>query len=141
MWTEHLFLVLCGAAAGAAAASGVTAFLTILKIIPRMIGKSHTAAHVLLYENIIILGIIAGNVLTVFLQMRLPLGHIFLVIYGVCVGLFVGCIAVALAEILKAFPILFHRLKIRTGMWILMLSMALGKAVGSLYFFFHGISS
>lgn len=141
MWIKHILLGLCGLTAGTAAAAGTVAFLVMLQILPRMIGKSHTAAHLLLYENIVALGIIAGNVISVFLEIRLPLGHVFLAIYGLCSGIFVGCIAIALAEVLRAFPIMFRRLKIHEGLDLLMVSIALGKAVGALYFFFHGMAS
>ena len=60
------------------------------------------------------------------------------VIYGFVAGMFVGCIAVALAEILNTFPILFRRLYINRGLSFVMIAMALGKTIGSLYYFFFG---
>jgi stage V sporulation protein AB len=50
----------------------------------------------------------------------------------------VGCIAVALAEILNTFPILFRRMSIKRGLSFMMLAMALGKMAGSLYYFLCG---
>lgn len=141
MWIEHVLLGVCGLTAGAAAAAGTVAFLIMLQILPRMIGKSHTSAHLLLYENMVALGIVAGNILSVFLEIRLPLGHVFLAIYGLCSGIFVGCIAIALAEVLRAFPIMFRRLKINEGLDFLMVGIALGKLAGSLYFFFHNMAA
>ena len=91
MWIRHVFLGLAGLTAGAAVAGGTFAFLIMLNIIPRMIGKTKTAARICLYENMIVLGGIGGNLLSVFLMMRIPLGHIFLGVYGICAGLFVGC--------------------------------------------------
>lgn len=40
MWIRHIFLGLVGLTAGAAVAGGTFAFLIMLNIIPRMIGKS-----------------------------------------------------------------------------------------------------
>ena len=54
------------------------------------------------------------------------------------VEIFVGCIAVALAEILNTFPILFRRLYINRGLSGVMIAMALGKMAGSFYYFFFG---
>ena len=54
------------------------------------------------------------------------------------VGMFVGCIAVALAEILNTCPILFRRLYMNRGLSYVMIAMGLGKTAGSLYYFFFG---
>ena len=136
MWIRHVFLGLAGLTAGAAVAGGTFAFLIMLNIIPRMIGKTKTAARICLYENMIVLGGIGGNLLSVFLMMRIPLGHIFLGVYGICAGLFVGCVAVALAEILKTFPVIFRRTKVKVILWF----MALGKTAGSLFYFIRRLS-
>ena len=56
MWIRHVFLGLAGLTAGAAVAGGTFAFLIMLNIIPRMIGKTKTAARICLYENMIVLG-------------------------------------------------------------------------------------
>ncbi len=66
MWIRHVFLGLAGLTAGAAVAGGTFAFLIMLNIIPRMIGKTKTAARICLYENMIVLGGIGGNLLSVF---------------------------------------------------------------------------
>ena len=61
---------------------------------------------------------------------------------GICAhgtdGILVRCIAVALAEILNTFPILFRRLYINRGLSGVMIAMALGKMAGSFYYFFFG---
>ena len=50
-------------------------------------------------------------------------------------GIFVGSIAVALAEILNTFPITFRRMGLKVGLFWVMLAMAAGKVAGSLYYF------
>lgn len=65
-------------------------------------------------------------------------GNIIIAIYGLSVGIFVGCIAVALAEILHTFPIIYKRMKLRAGLGIIVISMAIGKALGALYYFLTG---
>ena len=60
-------------------------------------------------------------------------------IAGVSAGIFVGCIAVALAEILDTFPIFFRRIHIRESYGsVLIFVMAMGKMIGSLFFFLTG---
>lgn len=138
MWIKHLLLSLVGISAGFAVASGTFAFIIVLGIIPRLIGKSKTAGEIMYYENAVLLGGIGGNILSVFLDIRLPLGHIFLALYGLMAGIFVGCIAVALAENLKTFPIVFRRIRINEGLPIILSFMAIGKTIGALlYFYFH----
>lgn len=66
------------------------------------------------------------------------LGHIIIALYGLCAGVFVGCISVALAEILNTFPILFKRLCVKRGLQWVMLMMAFGKFAGALFYFWTG---
>ena len=62
-----------------------------------------------------------------------------LTIFGMSAGIFVGCLAVALAEILDTFPIFFRRLNLKDEFGeTLLFVMAIGKMLGSLFFFFAG---
>lgn len=135
MWIRHLFLGFTGLAAGSAVAAGTFAFIIVIGVVPRMIAKCSLAKHTVLFENMIVLGGIVGNLVSVFTGIPIPVGHWILVLFGFCAGIFVGCIAVALAEILNTFPILFRRFQIKEGLPWVMLFMALGKSAGSLYYF------
>lgn len=135
MWIRHLFLGFIGLAAGGAVAAGTFAFIIVIGVVPRMIAKCSLAKHTVLFENMIVLGGIAGNLVSVFTDIPIPVGHWILVLFGFCSGIFVGCIAVALAEILNTFPILFRRFHIKEGLPWIMLFMALGKSAGSMYYF------
>ena len=110
-------------------------FLIVIGVIPRMIGKCNRAAETLHFENAVILGGICGNLASVFLQIRIPFGPALLCVYGISAGIFVGSIAVALAEILNTFPITFRRMGLKVGLFWVMLAMAAGKVAGSLYYF------
>ncbi len=137
MWVNQLLLGVIGLAAGGAVAAGTFAFLTMLGVVPRMIGKSRTAADVLWYETVLILGGIAGNLYSVFLNLRIPLGQPFLYFFGTCAGIFVGCNALALAEVLKTFPLLFRRLNIKVGLVYFTGALSIGKTLGSIWYFLH----
>ena len=136
MLVKHVFLGFCGLAAGLAVSAGTFAFLIVIGVIPRMIGKCNRAAESIHFENAIICGGILGNLLSVFTQISLPLGPLLLCVYGLSAGIFVGCIAVALAEILNTFPIMFRRMNIKEGLPWIMCAMALGKCMGSFFYFF-----
>lgn len=140
MLIKEIFLSLVGLAAGFAVSAGTFAFIIVIGVIPRMIGKCNRAAETLHFENAIILGGILGNIVSVFLKIRLPFGPLLLCAYGLSAGIFVGCIAVALAEILNTFPIMFRRMGLKEGLSYVMVVMALGKMLGSLYFFLNRLA-
>ena len=141
MLIKRLLLGVIGFASGSAVAAGTFAFIIMLGVVTRMIGKSRTAAEVMWYENAIVLGGILGNLISVFLTVRIPLGHPILWIYGICAGIFVGCNAMALAEVLKTFPIVFRRAKLKIGLSLIVTVMAIGKTCGSLLYFFKQMSN
>ena len=87
----------------------------------------------------IIGGILAGGMYSVYPQLTLPVGGWFTVLWGLCSGIYVGCVAVALAEVLNVFPVLFLRLKVDRGMSYFMVMMALGKMCGAFWYFMHGL--
>ena len=59
-----------------------------------------------------------------------------LTLFGVSAGIFTGCLSVALAEILDTFPVFFRRAGIKEEYnEELLFVMALGKMLGSLFFF------
>lgn len=125
---------------GTATSAGTFALLVTLGVIPRMVARTQTAGKVMLYETMICLGGTMGCVLTVFPFLRLPsaAGMPIVLLYGLCAGIFVGCQAVALAEILNVFPIMFRRIKLKEGLSCIMVAMAFGKVAGSLFYFFYG---
>lgn len=98
MWSKHLLLGLTGLTSGLAVSAGTFALVVTLRIMPRIIGKSNTADQVIRYENMIIAGGIFGNIVTVFPDLRIPLGSPFVILYGLCSGIQVGCLVLALAE-------------------------------------------
>ena len=69
-----------------------------------MIANATGRKNTILFENMIVLGGIFGTIMSVFTDISLPVGHWLLYVYGFCAGIFVGCIAVALAEILNNVP-------------------------------------
>lgn len=90
----------------------------------------------MVYENAVLLGGTFGNLVSLF-SLELPVGMWIILVYGLSAGIFTGCLAVALAEILNTFPIMFRRFGIKEGLSWIMLFMALGKMTGALYFYAH----
>lgn len=105
---------------------------------PRLAQRTGTADHIYGYEWMIILGGTAGNILNLFVT-HLPVGMIGIPIYGLFSGIFVGCLAMALAENLRVIPVFVRRMRLKQGLPVILLAMALGKCMGSiLQFFFEG---
>ncbi len=151
-----LFLFFIGASFGLLAAAGVFTVLTAVGLVPRFAGKTHTARKVFLYEEMVIAGTIVGCVLSIFpeyvqfgalLGKVLPeaeafrniVGSILQLVYGLFSGMFIGCLALAIAEMLDSIPIFARRISFRHGIGLAILSMALGKLAGSLFFFWKEI--
>lgn len=136
MWIKEIFLGFVGLASGTAVSAGVFSFFISLGVIPRIIGKSRTANDILIYENVVLLGGAFGNLLSLF-SLRVPWGIGLVAVFGLSAGVFTGCLAVALAEVLNAFPIMFRRFRIKEGLSWILFFMASGKALGSLYFYMN----
>lgn len=130
---------LLGITAGSATSAGVLAFLLKIGIYPRMIGSSHTVRLVKFYEWVIILGILCSGIYSEYPNLTFPVGYWFVILWGLCAGMFVGCVSAALAEVLSIFPVLFRRLDIKSGMSFYMIMMALGKMCGAFWYFSHGL--
>ena len=103
MWTEQIVLGLIGLSSGVAVAGGLFAFIVELGVVADLADRTHTAESLLLYEDSIALGGILGNAVFCF-QIMIPCAGFILPFFGVLSGIFVGCWAMALAEILNVFP-------------------------------------
>lgn len=140
MLSSQIWLIFLGLTFGIGVSAGTFAFIVAVGVVPRMIGKTKTGKYTILYENMIWLGGTIGCILSVFLELRWMLGSTVLILFGGCAGIFVGCLSMALAEILNTLPIAFRRLQIKRGLQYAVLCMALGKTCGAFYYFWKHIS-
>ena len=67
------------------------------------------------------------------------IGNCFLSIFGVFAGIFIGCLAFAIAEMLNSIPIFARRIGFRHGLSVAVTAAAFGKLLGSLFYFAKGI--
>lgn len=132
---KWLFLSLVGLSSGFAVAAGVFAFITMLGVVPRLTARTKTEKHLICYERMIILGGTLGNIWMLF-SVKVPGTIVLLAIFGLGAGVFVGCLAMALAEMLRIIPIFSNRLQLKEGFPILIVSLAVGKFLGVLYQYF-----
>lgn len=132
---EQVFITLVGFSSGFIVAGGVVALMVGLGIITRFIGISHTADKIFRYEDAILLGAVAGTLLTVY-DLSLPVGAWILGISGLFIGIFVGGWIMALAEVINVVPVYCRRLGITKGLSWIVITMAVGKTAGSLLGFY-----
>lgn len=132
---EQVLITVIGFSSGFIVAGGVVALMVGLGIITRFIGITHTAKYVKYYEDAILLGTVAGTILTVF-ETELVIGSWVLLLFGLFMGIFVGGWILALAEVINVFPVYCRRLGITKGLSWIVVTMAAGKILGSLLFFY-----
>lgn len=87
---QIIFLALLGLSAGMVVAGGVFSFIVELGVISDFADRTHTGNHILIYEDMVAAGAILGNLFQIF-EVNLPGRMIFLAIYGLFGGIFVGC--------------------------------------------------
>lgn len=132
--SAKILLGVIGLCSGGAVAVAVTSFAAAVGVYPRLADKSHGAKHMLMLETAAEAGIYLGTVLSVY-DVILPGCFFVLPLWGFFIGNYVGCLIMALAEILEAFPIIFRRLHVKEGLCWMVTAIALGKACGSVYYF------
>lgn len=132
---EKLILILLGFSSGIVISGAVFAFIATVGIVERLSNKTNTQNFIRLYEEAIIFGGIFGTS-TNLINYYLPIKKIFVGILSLCMGIFYGCLAMSLAEILNVIPILIRRAKIESGLKYFIFAIALGKLFGSLVYYF-----
>lgn len=136
MWAAQILLALIGLSAGMIVAGGLFSFISGLGVISDFADRTHTGEHILLYEDSVALGGIVGNIIFIY-QLNIPHGTWLVPVFGLFGGIFVGCWAMALAEILNVFPIFIRRVRLVRGIQWLILGVAIGKGIGALVFFYN----
>lgn len=132
IYYKYVLLIFIGITAGFVVSAGVYAFITLIGVLTRLAVRTNTANRILLYEDIVVLGAAFGNTILLF-EIKIPFGVIGLIIFGLFSGSFIGCLAVALEEVLQVFPVLTNRIKLTMGIPIIVLSLAIGKGIGAFY--------
>ncbi len=115
--------------AGSAVSAGFVAFITMLGIFDKLGEQTKSGRQIHVIESMIISGVTVGNAAYLF-GLRVPVGLAGFCIFNLFGGLFIGCLAGALAETLQVMPILSRRLNIRTWLPYVIAAAALGKALG-----------
>lgn len=159
MFLKQAFLGICGLSFGLLSSAGVFTVLASVGLIPRFAGKMHVAKKVFVLEEAVVFGTLFGGFFSVFsrygevgkfvLSRQIfgletvviwkIMGNGFLILWGFFAGIFVGCLALAIAEMLDSIPIFSRRVGFRHGLGLAIAATAFGKLIGSLLYFSKGI--
>lgn len=132
MLIKNLILFVIGFSGGLAIAGGVFAFIVMIGVMPRLAARTHTVWASWHYESAVIIGGLIGNIISTY-SLPVPVGYIGLAVFGLFSGIYVGCFAMALAEVLNVIPIFSRRIKLRQGLPYIITAIAIGKAFGAFY--------
>lgn len=156
---KQIFMAAGGFSFGILSSAGVFTVLASVGLIPRFAGKMHVAEKVFALEEAVIFGTITGGLASVYPDygkigafvlagqifgeatavVWKAAGTLFLVVFGLFAGIFIGCLAFAIAEMLDSIPIFARRVGFRHGLGVAVTAAAFGKLLGSILYFANGI--
>lgn len=159
MFLKQILLAVGGLSFGLLASAGVFTVLVSVGLVPRFAGKLHIAKKIFVLEEAVVFGTLIGGFFSVFGEFghlgRFVLSrqifgsetvaiwkwiaNLFFITGGLFAGMFVGCLALAIAEMLNSIPIFARRIGFRHGLGAAIAAAALGKLIGSLLYFAQGI--
>lgn len=137
MLVRQILMALIGLSAGSIVAGGLFGFVVSLGIVSDFADRTGTADRIGLYEDAVAVGGILGNLVLLY-EIPLTILSPLLGVFGIFSGIFVGCWALALAEVLNVFPIFLRRINVTKGVGFVILGIAIGKVLGALIYFFFG---
>lgn len=131
---RYVVAVFFGICSGAVIAGAVFAFIAAIGVVTRLAQKTDTVPYVMLYEEVMLAGALLGICAQLF-SLPLPIGVFFAVGLSLLNGIFWGCLAMSLAEVLDALPILSRRIRVERFMYMFVVAIAVGKVSASLMYF------
>lgn len=132
-WCTQAALLVIGICSGGLVAAGMFAFVTMIGVVSRMTARTKTVRHIMLYEDLVIIGAAVGNILFLYEPALImpSAGAVWRLVFGFFAGVYVGCLSIALAELLNVVPIFSRRVRLHRGLTAFVLTFALGKLLGA----------
>ena len=138
MIIKWLFCFLCSFCVGNTISLAFAALVNSIGLIRNLIVKHNTKVYQMYYTVSLIIGVVFASVVSFYPNTTLMLGiygKIICAIIGIFYGCFVGFLAIALAEIFDVIPVLNNKLGFRYNLKVLIITIAIGKFLGSLLYF------
>lgn len=134
----YILYALIALSAGLGIAFGYMSLVVSVGIVRNVIRTFKIADYKMILIIGLILGLTLGSICTMDLNFHLLLGNYGKFIAGFCgifYGVFVGYLALGLAEVFDVIPVLDNRLGFRSNVKLIVLTCAIGKMLGSLTYF------
>jgi stage V sporulation protein AB len=130
--------MLWGLASGLVIATAFTSFITILGVIPRIATKLNIKEYYFALGNSVTAGVLVGSILYLF-EPFIKMPTILTIVVSLCFGIFIGCLALAIAEVLDVMPILNRRVHFKRAISFFIIAFSFGKMLGAFcYWIFPG---
>ena len=137
---KAILMSLIGVSAGITVGSAAAAFLTLLKIVPRLTQVTETGGYIRLFQYTINLSATIFSFIY-FSDFNLRLSKYLCIPVGLLMGMFLGLFASALAEVLNVVPVFAKKFKVKHELKFIIAALICGKVVGSLYYWLIFVKS
>ena len=127
---KYVVVPLVGLSNGIIVGAGIVALLSVLQIIPRFAQITRTYNYIRLYEDVIIVGAVIASIVSL-IGIGINLGKFVVIIVGFSMGIFIGLLASALAEVLNVMPVIIRRFRLDGYTIFIVYSLIFGKVIGS----------
>lgn len=130
---KYLALILIGFGGGITVGTATAAFFTILLILPRLAQITDTRDKIKIYKFTLVISSIL-SIFAYFYKFSFNLPKIVTAPIGLFLGIFVGLLSSALAEVLNVIPVLSKKLKVKDSLKYILWALLGGKVAGSLFY-------
>ncbi|KAB3531479.1 stage V sporulation protein AB [Alkaliphilus serpentinus] len=127
---KNIIAVIVGLSNGVVVGSGIVALITLLDIIPRLAQLTNTTKYIIWYENVIITGAVLAA-FTSLTNYTIPMNTSVVMIAGLFMGIFIGLLASALAEVMNVLPVIVRRVRLEGFVIYILYALIFGKVIGS----------
>ncbi len=131
--------IFIGSCAGGFTAAGLFAVINSIGVLNRIAYVTGIQNRTNLLENMVVIGAVIGNIWWIFdisvFRSASQTCLIAAIIISVFSGMYIGLFLVCLAEAMKALPLFLRKIRISKVIGLLILSIAVGKCVGELFYF------
>lgn len=133
---KNLLISTIALGGGVIAGGALAAFITLIKLIPRLIRLTETHAYIKVYESAFAAGGIVFTILY-FSDSHLGLSNGISIIVAMGMGAFIGLFSSALAEVLNVVPVLSKKMKIVDELKYIIYALLFGRLLGSVYYWIY----
>ena len=127
---KYIVVPVVGLSNGIMVGAGLVALLSVLQIIPRFAQITKTYNYIRLYEDVIVVGAVVASIISL-AGVGINLGRFVVIIMGFSMGVFIGLLASALAEVLNVMPVIIRRFRLHGYTIFIVYSLIFGKVIGS----------